>query len=102
MMAGRAEMSQHEWSVSGLCITTRPDRLAAVEEMLNDRPGLEVHARDDRSGRLVAVQECGSIEEHRQMLRELQILPDVLTAELVVHYRDPEEAAEQTKTGEWA
>jgi len=76
------------WSVSGLCVTTRADRLAEIEETISSRPGLEIHARDPQSGKLVVVQERATIEEHRQGLRELQALPGVLTAELVLHYRD--------------
>ena len=89
-----------KWSVSGLCITARPERLAAVEKMLNQRPGLEVHARDQESSRLIAVQECATIEEHEQKLRELQALPGVLTADLVLHYQDPADDIEPTTTGE--
>ena len=92
-------MTESEWSVSGLCITARPERLAAVEKMLNERPGLEVHARDPESGRLIAVQECATIEEHEQRLRELQALPGVLTADLVLHYQDLVDGIEQTTTG---
>ena len=92
-------MTEAEWSVSGLCITARPEQLAAVEEILNERPGLEVHARDHESGRLIAVQECATIEEHEQRLRELQALPGVLTADLVLHYKDPGDAMEPTTTG---
>ena len=33
--SGGVTMTESEWSVSGLCITARPERLAAVEEMLN-------------------------------------------------------------------
>ena len=92
-------MTEVEWSVSGLCITARPERLAAVETMLNERRGLEVYARDPQGGRLIAVQECTTIEEHQRKLREVQALPDVLTAELVLHYTDQEESAEPTTTG---
>ena len=92
-------MTEAEWSVSGLCITARPERLTAVEKMLNERPGLEVHARDPKSGRLIAVQECATVEEHQQRLRELQALPGVLTAELVLHYKDQVESTEPMTTG---
>jgi len=92
-------MTEVEWSVSGLCITARPERMAAVEVMLNERPGLEVHARDPQSGRLIAVQECTTVEEHQQRLRELQTLPGVLTAELVLHYKDPIDSTEPMTTG---
>jgi nitrate reductase NapAB chaperone NapD len=92
-------MTNEEWSVSGLCITAWPERMAAVEEMLNDRPGLEIYARDPQTGRLIAVQECATIEEHRQRLRELQSLPGVLTADLVLHYEDPGGSEELTTRG---
>jgi len=92
-------MTESEWSVSGLCITARPERRAAVEKMLNQRTGLEVHARVPESGRLIAVQECVTVEEHQQKLRELQALPGVLTADLVLHYQDPVDGIEPTTTG---
>lgn len=89
-----------KWSVSGLCVTTRADHLAEVEETISSRPGLEVHARDPQSGKLVVVQERATIKEHRQGLRELQVLPGVLTAELVLHYQDPGEHPGTMSTGE--
>ena len=84
-------MTATEWSVSGLCVTARPENLDAVEAMLNSLPGTEVHARDPHSGRLVVVQERASIEDHRRGLRELQALPGVLAAELVLHFQDPDD-----------
>ncbi len=83
-------VADSELSYSGLCISARREEMAAVEQMLNQRPGLEVHARDLQSGRLIAVQECATVEQHQQRLRELQTLPGVLTADLVLHYRDPD------------
>ena len=89
-----------EWSVSGLCVTARADRLGEIEETIRGRPGLEVHARDPQSGKLVVVQERATIEEHRQGLRELQALPGVLTAELVLQYRDSGDHPGPTTTGD--
>jgi nitrate reductase NapAB chaperone NapD len=89
-----------EWSVSGLCVTARADRLAEIEEIIGSRSGLEVHARDPKSGKLVVVQERATIEEHRRGLRELQALPGVLTAELVLHYRDPGDQPGPTNPGD--
>ncbi len=88
-----------DWSVSGLCVTARHEDMEAVEVMLNRLPGIEVHGRDPHSGRLVVVQERCSIEEHKQGLRELQSLPGVLTAELVVHFQDPEDQSTPTTSG---
>ncbi len=93
-------MNTDEWSVSGLCVTARSDRIAKIEKTISSRPGFEVHARDSQSGKLVVVQERATIEEHRQGLRELQALPGVLTAELVLHYRDPGDHPDPTTTGD--
>jgi nitrate reductase NapAB chaperone NapD len=92
-------MTNNEWSVAGLCVTARPVDLDAVEELLSARPDLEVHARDDDSGRLVVVQERTSTRDHRLGLEEIQVLPGVLTAELVVHYNDPEGVDSKGRTG---
>ena len=77
------------WSVSGLCVTARPEDLAVVHTMLEDRPGVEVAASDPAGGRLVVTQAFASVREHQDGLREIQALPGVLTADLVVHYIDP-------------
>lgn len=92
-------MPNTEWSVAGLCVTARPDSLDEVEALLSTRPDLEVHARDNESGRLVVVQERATVRDHRQGLEEIQALPGVLTAELVVHYADPESADNEQMTG---
>ena len=84
-------MTTTERSVSGLCVTARPENLETVEALIDDLPGTAVHARDPHSGRLVVVMERASIEEHRQGLRELQALPGVLAAELVLHFQDPDD-----------
>jgi nitrate reductase NapAB chaperone NapD len=92
-------MPNTDWSVAGLCVTVRPDDLDAVEAQLRACPGLEVHARDDVSGRLVVVQECRTDSDHRQSLEKVQALPGVLTADLVVHYSDPECGSGARTTG---
>jgi nitrate reductase NapAB chaperone NapD len=92
-------MPNSDWSVAGLCVTALPDDLDAVEALLSARPDLEVHARDEDSGRLVVVQERATIRDHRLGLEEIQALPGVLTAELVVHYNDPEGVDSEGRTG---
>lgn len=88
-----------EWSVSGLCVTARPDRLVEIEETIAARPGFEVHARHPRTCKLVVIQERMTIEEHRRGLRELQQIPGVLTAELVLHYRDTSDEPDPPTSG---
>jgi nitrate reductase NapAB chaperone NapD len=91
--------SADQWSVSGLSVTVRPDRLAEVEQSIDERRGFEVHARDPQTGKLIVVQERGSVDEHRRGLRELQALPGVLTAELVLHYQEPAGQCDENTTG---
>jgi nitrate reductase NapAB chaperone NapD len=88
-----------DWSVAGLCVTARPDDLDAIEALLSSRPGVEVHARDDNAGRLVLVQEFNTVNDHRRNLEEIQALPGVLTAELVVHYRDFDRRTDERSSG---
>ncbi len=76
-----------ERSVSGLCLMTRPEHLDAVVERLRELSWLEIHAREDATGRLIVVQEHDTVEEHEKGLRELQAIPHVLTADLVVHHK---------------
>jgi nitrate reductase NapD len=92
-------MTRAKWSVSGLCITARPESIAAVEAVLGSLPGVEVHGSDPHSGRLIVVQEGSSVEDHQAGLRKIQAVPGVLTADLVMHYEDPEGISRATATG---
>lgn len=74
-------------SVSGLCLMVRPEHMGEVEASLRDLTWVEIHARDEATGRLIVVQEHQTIEEHQQGLRNLQAIPHVLTADLVVHHK---------------
>jgi len=67
----------------------RPEHLDEVEASLRKLEWVEVHARDDATGRLIVVQEHETVEEHQQGLRKLQADPHVLAADLVVHYKLP-------------
>lgn len=93
------KMKEVDWSVSGLCVTTRREDLTSVTGLLNARPGVEVRASDPQSGRLVVVQEGSSVEDHQDKLREIQALPGVLTADLVVHYQDLDDFQQPRATG---
>lgn len=72
-------------SVSGLCLMVRPEHLDEVEESLRRMDWVEVHARDEATNRLIVVQEHATVKEHQEGLRQLQAVPHVLTADLVVH-----------------
>jgi nitrate reductase NapAB chaperone NapD len=84
---GQDMTTDAEPSVSGLCLRVRPGRLDGVESELRELGWLEIHARDDATGRLIVVQEHDTVKAHQDGLRLLQSLPNVLTADLVVHRR---------------
>ena len=86
-------------SVAGLCVTAKPHDLERVEAALSARSELEVHAQDVQHAKLVVVQECPTIGDHRRNLEEIQALPGVLTADLVVHYDDEIRSNEARTTG---
>jgi len=65
----------------------RPEHLDEVESSLREIPWLEIHAREDATGRLIVVQEHETVKKHQEGLRRLQTIPNVLTADLVVHRR---------------
>ena len=92
-------MTDVKWSVSGLCVTVRPEDLAAVAGLLGGLPGVEVHASDPDNGRLVVVQEAASVAAHQDKLREIQAVPGVLTADLVLHYQNPDDITQRQTTG---
>lgn len=87
-------------SVSGLCLMVRPEHLDDVEANLGELDWVDVHARDDATGRLIVVQEHSTVKEHQDGLRRLQAIPYVLTADLVVHHRlpEPHEGAENRRS----
>ena len=73
-------------SVSGLCLMVRPEHMGDVEASLREFDWIEIHARDEATGRLIVVQEHKTIKDHQEGMRRLQAVPHVLTADLVVHH----------------
>lgn len=83
-------MTMSNLSVSGLRVTARPADLEVVRSLLNQRPGVEVHATDPATGRLIVTLECPTIGDHQLGLRGIRAVEGVLAADLVMHYRDPD------------
>ncbi len=79
---------------SGVLIIVSPERLEPCARDLDALEGVEVHYRHPESGRLVAVLEGRSADDHLEMLRRIQAVPGVLVAAPVYHYfDDPPNAA---------
>lgn len=87
-------------SVSGLCLMVRPEHLDDVESSLDALDWVDVHARDQTSGRLIVVQEHQTIKEHQEGLRRLQAVRHVLTADLVVHHALPDDGGAENRRAE--
>lgn len=73
-------------NMSAILVLVRPDRMDATVALLNGTRGVEVHCRDDATGRLMVVLEAPSIDDEVAGMRGIQALPNVLSAELVRHH----------------
>jgi nitrate reductase NapAB chaperone NapD len=71
---------------SGVVVIVPPDRVKSCARDLDALAGVEVHYRHPESGRIVAVLEGRTAEEHLGILRRIHAVPDVLVAAPVYHY----------------
>ena len=76
-------------NVSSVVITTNPDKVEEVVQMLKDSGLCEVYFYDEK-GRIVVVIEGEDVNEETFKLREIQHLPNVLTANMVFAYSEEE------------
>jgi len=76
---------------SGIVVTVSPATLSDTVTRLNALPGVEIHQTDTDRGKIIAVLEGEALEEHGDMLRRIQDLPGVVTADLACHVDDPED-----------
>ena len=77
--------------ISGVLILTNPPDQDAVARQVDALPWAEVHTRDEL-GRCIATVEGESTEEAIERLRILKVLPGVLSAEMIVHCFEDEDA----------
>ena len=75
---------------SGILIAARPEVLESVRRSVDGLEDFEVHQVHAEEGRLIAVQEAVDTEASRSGLKQIQLLPGVLFAELVYHLVDDE------------
>jgi nitrate reductase NapAB chaperone NapD len=81
---------------SGIVVTVVGTKLPDTVTRLNALPGVEVHQTDADRGKIIAVLEGEALGEHTDMLRRIQELPGVVTADLACHFVDPDESEERT------
>lgn len=73
-------------NLSGILVEAKPQWLDEVESQLNSLDGVEVHYRDDSSGRLIAIQEAADIHAEVDGLKRIKQIRHVMLAEMVYHY----------------
>jgi nitrate reductase NapAB chaperone NapD len=79
---------------AGILVVTDPARFDLTVDALNGLDGVEAHHTDPEQGRIIAVQESGTLPEQEAGLRRIQHLPHVKLAELVVHRIDDPDAVD--------
>ncbi len=79
-------------NLSGILVVATPPNMAAVVAQLAALPGVEVHHTDPPSGRIIVVQEAGSIDDEVAGLKRIKQLTHVVMAEMTYHYfaEDPQ------------
>lgn len=73
-------------NISGIAVTTRPEWLEFVTQALSAMEGVEVHATDAGSGKLVVTLEASTVSAEVEGFKRIRALPHVLAADLVQHY----------------
>lgn len=96
IIAGMGRPSGY-YSIAGLLVRTVPDDVTAVAARLSALPGVEVHHREDATGRLVITLETVDNDDEREGLERLRGQAGVVSAELVYHYVAPPGAADDPR-----
>lgn len=73
-------------NLSGIVVGVPPEYLDITIETLNRLQGVEVHAMDRDTGRIVVVQEAPTVDDEISGLKKIKGLEHVVMAELVYHY----------------
>lgn len=79
----------HGLHVAGLLVSVVPGEIRHVMRHLSAAPGLQVHARDDITGRIVVTIDTASIDEQEAQFEWVRTLPGVRVVDLVCHYFEP-------------
>jgi len=68
-------------------------------ERLDQLDGIDVHHRDDSTGRIVITQEAEHIHDEVDGLKRIKALPHVILAEMVYHcFEEDDELLESVQT----
>jgi len=82
-------------NISSVVVITKPEKVKDVVKALEESGLCEVHLYDEQ-GRIVVIIEAEETNEEAFKLRQIQMIPDVLTANMVFSYSEEEwEKAQQ-------
>ena len=73
-------------NLSGILVVANPEWQGQVVENLNALEGVEVHQVDEKTGRIIAVQEAEDIHAEINGMKRIKAIPHVIMAEMVYHY----------------
>ena len=73
-------------NLSSILIVTSPQHLEATIQALNAQRGVEVHVFEEQTGRIIATLEAISVSAEMEGLKQIKSLPQILYAEMVLHY----------------
>ena len=76
-------------NVSSIVVTTSPEHMKSVIDMINSYDLCEVHFKDT-DGRIVVTVEGENIEEQMKSLGVIQNIPEVFNANLMFSYCEEE------------
>jgi len=73
-------------NLSGILVMVKPESQSQVVLALNALEGVEVHQVDEKTGRIVVVQEADDIHAEIEGVKRIKAIPQVIMAEMVYHY----------------
>jgi periplasmic nitrate reductase NapD len=72
-------------NISGILVVVPPEYIDSMIDRLDQLDGIDVHHRDDSTGRIVITQEAEHIRDEVDGLKRIKALPHVILAEMVYH-----------------
>lgn len=78
-------------NISGVVVRTLPEKIHAVEDILLNMEGVEVHGHND-DGRMVVTIEQENTRESSDVILQMQNVPGVLSTMMIYHQFEDEHA----------
>ncbi|MBD5164349.1 chaperone NapD [Helicobacter sp.] len=80
---------QEDFNVSSLVVLCAPQNIESLWEKINKIEGAECHYRDE-SGKIIVTLESRSIEEEIRLLKSIESIEGVLSAQMIYAYHSTE------------